>query len=50
MVVAHLPVPCLGEVWDTPACNPAREAIDACLQEVTPPLEWTYKQQISSKF
>ena len=50
MIVAHLQVPCLGEVWDTLACNPAREAIDTCLQGVTPPIEWTYKQQTSIKY
>ena len=50
MVVAHLPVPCCGEEWDTPACDPARAAIDACLAQISPPAEWTYKQQTSNKY
>ena len=50
MIVAHLPVPCCGEEWDTPACNPARAAIDECLKHISPPAEWTYKQQTSNKY
>ena len=50
MIVAHLPVPCCGEEWDTPACDPARAAIDACLTQISPPAEWSYKQQTSNKY
>ena len=41
MIVAHLPVPCCGEEWDTPACDPARAAINACLTQISPPAEWS---------